>query len=62
MRRVLILSQFYAPEKIGSAPVMAEIAEWLAANGFDVTVLAARPHYPEMVVPPDYRGGAPPAP
>lgn len=57
-RCVLIVTQFYAPEKIGSAPVMAETAEWLAAHGFEVTVLAARPHYPEMFVPAEYRRGA----
>jgi colanic acid biosynthesis glycosyl transferase WcaI len=56
-RRILMLTQFYAPEKIGSAPVMTSIAEWLAAQGHYVTVLTARPHYPEMRVAPEYRLG-----
>lgn len=54
---VLILSQFYWPEEIGSAPYVTDLAEWLAGRGVSVTVLTARPHYPEYRVRPGYKGG-----
>jgi glycosyltransferase involved in cell wall biosynthesis len=44
---VLLVTQFYRPEILGSAPFCADIAEWLAGQGSDVTVLTAFPHYPE---------------
>ncbi|MDF3284087.1 glycosyltransferase family 4 protein [Gordonia sp. N1V] len=37
----------YAPEPSGSAPYTAGLAEWLAANGYEVEVIAGLPHYPQ---------------
>ena len=47
---LLIVTRHYAPELTGSAPVIQEIAEWLAANGEMVRVLTVRPNYPGTVV------------
>jgi len=46
-RAVLLLSQFYAPERVGSAPYMTDLAEWLAERGVEVDVACADPHYPD---------------
>lgn len=54
---LLIVSQFYWPEEIGSAPIVTELAEWFAKRGADVTVLAARPHYPDYEVAKNYTSG-----
>ncbi len=55
---ILIISQCYWPEPTGSAPVVADLAEWLAEQGETVRVLTARPSYPEYRVFDAYRGGA----
>ncbi|WP_300296047.1 glycosyltransferase [Ferrovibrio sp.] len=44
---VLFVTQHYAPETIGSAPYCTDIAEYLHAQGRDVTVLTGWPHYPD---------------
>jgi colanic acid biosynthesis glycosyl transferase WcaI len=54
---VLLISQYYKPELIGSAPYCADMAEWLAGGGARIQVLAGLPHYPDNVVFPGYRGG-----
>ena len=48
--RVLIVSLHYWPERTGSAPPVRQMAEALARRGAAVTVLTARPFYPEMEV------------
>lgn len=55
---VLLVTQYYWPEPIGSAPYCTDLAEWLARAGWPVRVLTSRPHYPGGVVPQAYRGGA----
>jgi colanic acid biosynthesis glycosyl transferase WcaI len=45
--RALLVTQFYRPELIGSGPVCAELAEWLAQRGWQVTVITGLPHYPD---------------
>lgn len=45
--KVLLVTQHYRPEQIGSAPYCVDIAEWLAGRGWDVTVLTGLPHYPD---------------
>ena len=55
---VLVVAQFYWPELIGSAPYCTEAAEWFAARGAQVDVLAARPHYPSAAGFPEYLNGA----
>ena len=44
--RVLYLSPYYWPEEIGSAAYCTDLALWLKGRGFDVRVVAFRPHYP----------------
>ena len=47
MTRLLIVSLNYAPELTGIAPYSTGVAEHLAAFGYDVSVIAGMPHYPE---------------
>jgi colanic acid biosynthesis glycosyl transferase WcaI len=54
---VLVLTRHYAPEPTGSAPVIQEIAEWLAADGNSVRVVSVRPNYPGTEVFDGYRNG-----
>jgi hypothetical protein len=56
--QILVLSLYYWPERAGSAPPVQQMAEALARLGAKVTVLTARPAYPEMSVYPEYRNGA----
>ena len=56
--QILVLSLYYWPERAGSAPPVQQMAEALARLGAEVTVLTARPAYPEMSVYPEYRSGA----
>jgi colanic acid biosynthesis glycosyl transferase WcaI len=57
-KTVTIASLFYWPERTGIAPPVQQLAEMLAEQGAQVTVLAPRPSYPEMAVFPDYRAGS----
>ncbi|MEZ5319811.1 MAG: glycosyltransferase family 4 protein [Vicinamibacterales bacterium] len=50
--RILILSQYYAPEPI---PKPADLARELARLGHDVHVLTGIPHYPTGRIAPGYR-------
>src|SRR5882762_8444097 len=43
---ILVVTQYYRPEFIGSGPFCADIAEWIAQNRRQVTVLTGFPHYP----------------
>ncbi len=45
--RALLLTQYYRPELLGSGPFCADLAEWLVQRGWDVTVVAGPPHYPD---------------
>ncbi|WP_439555907.1 WcaI family glycosyltransferase [Dyadobacter sp.] len=55
MMRVLINGINYAPELTGIGKYTTEMAEWLANNGHDVTVIAAFPYYPEWSIHNNYR-------
>ena len=44
---VLLVTQYYRPEVLGSAPYCADMAEHLAQGRARVTVLTTFPHYPE---------------
>lgn len=57
-RRVTIVSLCYWPEKAGSAPPVQQMAEALARDGAEVTVLTTRPSYPEMAIFPAYQDGS----
>jgi colanic acid biosynthesis glycosyl transferase WcaI len=52
--RVLIYSANYAPEPTGIGKYSGEMAEWLAAKGHDVRVVAAPPYYPNWKVAEGY--------
>src|SRR3546814_9097612 len=53
----LMVTQYYWPEPICSAPYCTDLAEWLAVAGWDVRVFTCRPHYPEGVVSARYASG-----
>lgn len=44
--KILIVSQFYAPDIIGAAKYTSELAEALANRGWEVEVIAPPPFYP----------------
>lgn len=54
---VLILGINYAPEPVGIGPYTAGMAQALVAAGHVVTVVCAKPYYPDWSVDPAYRGG-----
>lgn len=54
--RILIYSYNYAPEPIGIAPLMTELAEGLVARGHEVRVVTGMPNYPERVIYEGYQG------
>jgi colanic acid biosynthesis glycosyl transferase WcaI len=55
MSRILIWSPNYAPELTGIPPLVTGAAEWLAAAGHDVHVVAPVPNYPERIIHPEFR-------
>jgi len=55
--RILKISKDYYPDKTGIAVTSTEVAEWFAAKGHDVTVVAALPFYPEWRIREDYKHG-----
>jgi colanic acid biosynthesis glycosyl transferase WcaI len=57
-KTIVIISLCYWPEKAGGAPPVQQMAEALARSGTVVTVITARPSYPEMAVFPEYRDGS----
>lgn len=55
-RRILILTQYYAPES-GAPPIrLAAMARELVGLGIDVRVLTGMPNYPTGIIQPQYRG------
>jgi len=56
---ILLVTQYYRPELVGSGPYCGELAEWLQAAGSSVTVVAGLPHYPGHSVFPAYRNKPP---
>jgi colanic acid biosynthesis glycosyl transferase WcaI len=53
--RILLMGINYFPEVTGIGPYNTELAEQLAAEGHDVTVLTAFPWYPHWKIDPAYR-------
>lgn len=53
--RILICSANFAPEPTGIGKYSGEMAEWLAAQGHEVRVVAAPPYYPAWQVEASYR-------
>jgi len=54
--RILIISQYFPPEVGATQSRMQAFAEYLAARGHSVTVIAEFPNHPRGVLPPGYRG------
>ena len=54
---ILFVTRYFWPELIGSAPFTSDLAEWLAKEGRQITVLSGLPHYPGTTVFPAYRDG-----
>ena len=55
--KILIYGINYAPELTGIGKYSAELAEWLAARGHEVSVVTAPPYYPQWQVHEGYRAG-----
>ena len=55
--RLLIVSQFFWPETIGSSLYMTDLATWMADAFANVTVLTGRPYYPEIRIHDGYANG-----
>jgi glycosyltransferase involved in cell wall biosynthesis len=54
--KILLVSQYFAPEVGATQSRMQAFAEYLARRGHDVTVIAEFPNHPLGVMPPEYRG------
>jgi colanic acid biosynthesis glycosyl transferase WcaI len=54
--KILIYSYNYAPEPIGIAPLMTELAEGLVQRGHQVRVITAMPWYPAIEIDRNYQG------
>ena len=54
--RILLLTQYYAPEQVGAAIWIRQLATDLVSRGHAVTVLTAFPNYPDGRVAERYRG------
>jgi glycosyltransferase involved in cell wall biosynthesis len=54
--RIVLLSQYFAPEVGATQSRMQAFAEYLAARGHQVTVICEFPNHPHGVIPPEYRG------
>ncbi|WMD21016.1 glycosyltransferase WbuB [Achromobacter seleniivolatilans] len=52
--KILIYGINYAPELTGIGKYSAELAEWLAARGHEVSVVTAPPYYPQWQVQDGY--------
>ena len=54
--RILLLSQYFAPEVGATQSRMQAFAEHLAARGHEVTVICEFPNHPHGVIPAEYAG------
>ncbi len=54
--RILLLTQYYAPESVGPAIWLQELATELASRNHEITVLTAFPNHPEGRIFREYRG------
>ncbi|NML38523.1 WcaI family glycosyltransferase [Chitinophaga sp. G-6-1-13] len=55
VKRILLISCNYAPEPNGTGKYNGELINWLAAKGYDCTVLTTYPYYPEWKISASYR-------
>ncbi|WP_212003645.1 WcaI family glycosyltransferase [Chitinophaga sp. HK235] len=54
-KRILMITSNYAPEPNGIGKYNGELIHWLAARGYDCTVLTTYPYYPEWKISQVYR-------
>ncbi|GAB6173058.1 glycosyltransferase family 4 protein [Paradesulfitobacterium aromaticivorans] len=54
--RILMLTQYFAPEKGAAQVRLSEVAKALSRHGHQVEVVTAFPNHPSGVIPPEYRG------
>jgi glycosyltransferase involved in cell wall biosynthesis len=54
--RVILVSQYFPPEIGATQARMQSFAEYLTAQGHEVTVICEFPNHPQGVVPDEYRG------
>ncbi len=54
---ISVISQFFWPELIGTAPYVTDLAKWFGERGASVTVVTSRPFYPEFRLTPGYEAG-----
>jgi colanic acid biosynthesis glycosyl transferase WcaI len=57
--KITVIGINYAPEVTGIAPYTTGLAEGLAREGHDVTVVTGLPHYPEWRITPGYESRQP---
>ncbi len=53
-KRVLLIGGNFAPEPTGIGKYNGEMMKWLAANGYDCTVITSYPYYPQWKVQEPY--------
>jgi len=56
-KRVLLIGGNFAPEPTGIGKYNGEMMHWLAANGYECTVVTSYPYYPQWKVQPPYDKG-----
>lgn len=54
--RILLLTQYFPPEKGAAQVRLWEVAKGLRNAGHEVTVVTAFPNHPSGIIPPEYRG------
>ncbi|SHM79354.1 WcaI family glycosyltransferase [Chitinophaga sp. CF418] len=53
-KRLLLIGGNFSPEPTGIGKYNGEMIKWLAAQGYDCTVITSYPYYPEWKVQPPY--------
>lgn len=56
-KQLMIVSQFFWPEPIGTPLYVTDFARWFAARETKVTVLIGRPYYPNFRLMSGYEAG-----
>ena len=56
--RIVLFTHFYQPEATAASNRVHAIAQALAAEGADLTVVTSRPSFPDGIIPQRYRGGS----
>jgi len=54
--KILLLTQYFPPEKGAAQVRLWELAKGLKNEGHEVTVVTAFPNHPAGIIPPEYRG------